>query len=394
MKKAVDRAVGAAGAAAFNYAMKGAKRSINVQKRQRQLNKGYKPRKRVRRSPLRGYSAKQPAAIKNMNNRKSNFTKKVKRVLDSELPSGIMVKEGVGHLVAMTNVPNELTTSRNMQNRQVDITGYDFDFFSLGKFLDAASILFNGKVRGYDYNAFPSTNFDEKKLHLTVEHASASLEITNKTQTNIWFETMVLEPKISTTVPYATMYDEAIQSTNWPGGNIGIGPIVPNNAIPTTSNIGTNPQMFPEFNRQVKTVSKKKILLHPGQQTTLYLQFRGDIEFPKYLEGASSTVQTYAKGITKNVVFRYYRQEGISYPVATPVQAVGNQTIDDVSYGLIVKVKETYKIRQPEITLDANEGPKRVQIMYHPGVVGAEAAHDRAIEVDKQRHQYSGDARS
>lgn len=122
---------------------------------------------------------------KAVNRVKKNLVSMIKKTVSTSANQGQFRKILFGNLntavSATTDAMYFAAYVKNDSTNPWDSQTTGFDFFTAKKYLDAVSILFNGKTKGVNW-ADATGNFDYTTLKVPFSYASVNLELTNMTQ--------------------------------------------------------------------------------------------------------------------------------------------------------------------------------------------------------------------
>lgn len=240
---------------------------------------------------------------------------------------------------------NQYVTASLSDNDVQNYPGKGLHMFTPRKFLDAASILFNGKAMGQNHEV-TTNNFDVKDLKIDVLYASYKLTLKNITDIPFEVELYEFESKRNTFTDVSQYVANAIAKTEWV------------TTTPTLGAYGIKPTMFPSVKGSYH-VKRNKFVLLPTQTKTFFYKWKGCLEMKKYLElqGSDYELSYMSPKVGRELMMICHPHLSLGYNAGTTT--VGHQCFNVKGKSIVAEVNEVFKILQPDDTLDANEGQKR-----------------------------------
>lgn len=316
------------------------------------------PRKRVRRARRTVSRARRATrAIKQV----------VQNVLQCKDNVGVYTKTYTGDLASF-NGAGVRTIACAMQRFGANLGSYtpfamSFTPFSVKRVLDAASVLFNNKPK--EINIDLPGNFDMNGLKVDVLYASYHLECLNATNVPMEVEVHEVTNKSNSQTNFTESFNEFLLGTRWVGG-------VPTYAakdldgvqwvVDSELDIGMVKSVASKYS--IKTTKK---VLYPGQKINYFVKTSECFDFSKYYVvdtvGVQPDLASYVKG-QKQILLSYVPLLHLGTAEA-PSNAFsgtnqGPLSGGEVNHGLVCRVKEVFKIIEPDKTLDEYQGESRV----------------------------------
>lgn len=226
------------------------------------------------------------------------------------------------------------------------------------KFIDAASVLYNGKSSTLGPGSAVG-NFDPDKTSVNVIYSSQKLTITNLS--DYTYDVHMLEAKARQNNDDANMviaWSDAIANTQWKGG-----------ITPTQIYQGMFPTQLSRWGEKWSVVQQKKFQMKPGDKRSFFQKWSGCVDFVKYANGTA--VSRTNRGFSQYMFVYTPIVTNNHKPGATYENAVNRITGDESDQVFAIEINEVYKIQQPDETLDANEGNFRAIHNHHPVTQGS-----------------------
>lgn len=228
------------------------------------------------------------------------------------------------------------------------IDALQFNPFNARKLLDAASVLFNAKPAGIDYN-LGAGNFTLKGLKVHFQYCSWTMRMKNLTTTPYEFEVYHATAKFKQAKSFEAVFQDSINNEKWVGAT-------PANQFL----INLKPAMLSAV-KEKYNFEVKKFTIAPGGEHKIFLKWKGTVNFEDHTDTAGTSLEAFQRNLGQSIMF-------IAKPILAIGQNVGAGTANKVyrvtnpdrsELGFAIEVKETYVVNQPAETLDANEGGKR-----------------------------------
>lgn len=231
--------------------------------------------------------------------------------------------------------------------------------------LDAVSVLYNGKAKGFDIDA--AGNFTDPGFKIDVLHASYELEISNYTDMPYYFDIVEITNKFTSNQPFLEVAKELFDAQIWEGG-------VPDFAQFAAAYYGLDHGCSFGMIKGLPakyTIKHNRKLVKPGGTHKYYSSMSGCVDMDKkrltYSAGAAE-LASYCKG-EKQLVFIYYPalhlkwgtfNTGLGDVVAmAPTYNANKSIVAPQKYGILVEVNEVFKFIEPDETEAINSGNKR-----------------------------------
>ncbi|AMB42977.1 hypothetical protein [Circovirus-like genome DCCV-8] len=255
--------------------------------------------------------------------------------------------------------------------------GMRFTPFILKRVLDAASVLYKAKPKSVaGPGQLGAPNFDYKGLKVDVLYASYHLAATNMTNTKYYVEIVEFTNKFNGNAAVMDVVQELLKGTNFQQGEPSF-----TNGLNGRWRIDCDLEfgMIKGLSSRYAMKSFGRKLVRPGETINYFTKDKMCIDFQRKLfvegESADPEVPSYAKG-EKQVVLVIQPVTGL---IANATKhTVCMHTVDDkANFGFVVKVNEVFKILEPDATLDANQGDKRVFLSDFTVPEGVVARYDR-----------------
>lgn len=293
-------------------------------------------------------------------NRKVNKKIKsvVKRVLECDFNQGVYTKAWTGmYSFGVTTVDTQIVVD-SVQRDDNNLGGFTVEALQLSPFsslklLDASSVLFNGKAKAINYEETTGNWPAPKALKLNVNYASYCMTMVNNSDTVYDIDLYRGYPKEDQNDDLLTTWENNISNNNWVGG------------VPAITTMNQSPGMVDAVGRKWNT-KVTSFKFRPGDSKKFFTTFKGCVDFDKHYR-SGSVLQKYMKGISESwmIVAKIglNMQSTAAVGDATRCSGVGNK-----QWGISFEFNEVYKIQEPDDTLDANQGDKRVFYVNYPVV--------------------------
>jgi len=334
-------------------------------KRKRNTQSSGKYVKKRKFNPKRG---KGKYVLKRTNNKKfkrkssrnaAAVRKIVKAVIHKEEPLGTYTKTWNAYLEEPPSNA-QIVTQEAWQNG-AQRAGCDFRFFSRARLLDAVSVLFNNKTKDINYST-TTDNFTTTGLKFNVKYASAQVEIINYSDTVVEYTAVKLEPKNDTDSNARDTFVNALTTIEQPGPGVSV------------SHYSVLPGQLPQMNHQY-SMKKQKFLLKPGQRVKFFFSAKpGHCDFGQNF-GTGSTPLQYLKRWSQELMLIYRPDIVVGYDLGTGTKEVVGHYVGGTGplNGIVVQVKEVYKINAPENTSDAEDND---QYAWYHDLVAHDPGHN------------------
>lgn len=292
------------------------------------------------------------------NTLRKNIKKQVKSALMCKENTGVYTRYYTGEVEPFVNAGQDrivIGMTRNQANASPhNVLDMIFNPFSLRRWLDAASVLYNGKVKGTDAITTVVNNFNLSGFKLETIYASYDLRVWNYTQYPYEIEFFSIENKQNQdTYPLSQMSSD-ISQDEWVGG-------YPTFALagPTQFDIdkSLDLSMIKSQKAKYKIKSLKKGIFYPGASMNIFVKQKGKcIDYTKQLTTGSS-LPYYAKN-DMQIVFRISPVTHL-YASASNHVATNLANATTVTHGFLCEVTEKFKVFEPPETLETRVGDKR-----------------------------------
>lgn len=285
----------------------------------------------------------------------SVFKKMVKKAMEEEQSEGTFTDYASGYIPCL-GVDNQQgsTPFLTVGDGSLGYGNQNLELFSPLRLLDAASVLFNQKVRINNYTGV-LLNFQFDQLKLDVDYTSAVFTVRNNTQCNRHISFYECIPKShSATNAYNDWINFLAQEAT---DGINLGTV---SQQTTVNSIGATPGITKKFATKWKS-SVREILLGPGQMTEFVVMGPKNFtyDYSKFYINTATT--EWPRGIGKSCFFISRPVEPTPMTTGTgPSSVVGynnqiaNPTSGQYPYGIAVVVRYVYKMMAPELTPVAN----------------------------------------
>jgi len=296
------RSGGDQGGGAGASVRKGFKKSVNVQKK-----------RRVSVSP--------------------KFRKGVQQVMEEKMPRGTYMKTGMmGNIQVPTN---------NKQNITVFMPTSSGVIFSPQQYLDAVSVLWNGKTATANSAFGDTNNFNPYTTKINVINSSCTIRFRNNSQ-----RTMMVDLVEARSKNQKVAYNPIGQWSTCLSTDIGIGAAV--GMAATDYEIMYNkPQYTSDYNKYY-TEAVTKVTLEPGQVYTWFIQGPNQkiVNMAKYLDGGvgSAQYQIY------NTLARFIYARVHTDLVGDTLNATGRALQNAAGHGIIAETTLNYSVECPRET--------------------------------------------
>lgn len=277
------------------------------------------------------------------------FRDKVKKIVDGQKSLGTYKSKTFG----VTSIPsshNVQECNGNFINHGIASGGTRMEFFDINSIVDAASILYNGKLAAMDWQTDPDDlNFPFNKLRVDVPYMSYSIEMTNTFDQSILVSIIHYRAKKSVpTDDFQSEFGTAISNSNLVG-----------ETLPSPLNIqtyGLRPQQF-DYMRKLFEMTETNRRLMPGESYSVsYSKSNQTYDIAKYLEG--DEVPRYTKGheglflIVSHPLTTHQTQDinttVTTYPTAGHFAGLDARANDAIA----IQVTRTFKINCPDLAED------------------------------------------
>jgi hypothetical protein len=230
-----------------------------------------------------------------------------------------------------------------------------FAAFTGDKLLDAASILYNGKNSAvFNSPQVDTNNFSVKTTRLDFKYCSYTLTVKNNTDAVLSLTVYKVIPKRSTSVSIDTEFVNRIGSENYVG------------AVPSETTRNFN-MMKIESLKKLYHIEKKTYRFVPGTHITLSDTWHGCMDLAKWTESQTSVRPfNYLKGISIQYYFQIDGELQAAHNTTGDILRVSRATYPAAALSvnrtkcLLFETKEVYKLMEPDTTVDAQQGDKRI----------------------------------
>lgn len=329
-------------------------------RRHKKRNSGYSrvtPRS-TRTAYKSGKDVKLPKAQRGKIHVSAQFKKMVKRALEEEQSEGVYTDYSAGLVPSSAGAT---VTNDNQQHVTPFLTqgdgtlGYGnqlLDFFTPNRMIDAASVLFNGKVRSNNYTTTVN-NFQFDQLKLDVDYSSVVVILRNNTQVTKHISFYECVPKVhSASNAYADWVSFLAQEAT-DGMNLTVVPA-------DVTSIGITPSCTKKFSTKWKS-AVREIVLGPGQMTEFSVIGPKNTTYDYSKFYINTNAVEFPKGYTKSCFFVVKPVEPSVFvgasAVATVVgydQSQANPVTNGLPFGVACIMRFKYKFMAPELTPVAN----------------------------------------
>jgi hypothetical protein len=297
----------------------------------------------------------------------------VKNELQRDSSKGVYRKAFVGEMLWHNISTNKQVVVDNGKRGNANsgiysTTNMAFTPFHVFKLIDAASVVYNGKIKSaVDWNGNLGQNFSETGLVVDFIHCSFSLKIFN--QSEVPYEVSVHKgtAKRSHSVRFYDAWQYGIDSMPWRQGK------------PSVDDIGEKPSKDMKDLVDFYSFETSKFILKPGESRKMVVTFKGVVNFADAKVGG--TLQNFMRKVSQSWVFVAVPLASLQYKTSTtPVEMlglVGQDNGNATGKGIVYEQKEVYVIRQPDDCDDANEGDCMVQARDYPPWNSEFAQHHR-----------------
>lgn len=319
------------------------------------LNSAASTKKRVKRASKISVKRKAPY-LKKRKTASKTLKKQIKSVLEKERNVGTFHKNYVMdqrmHIIA-PNSQNFFSHGKrgNANAAPYTIANCGFTPFDLRKILDAVSVMYNGKIKGFAFDAL-TNNFDRKGLKIDVQYMSYGLEIKNIAMVPYHVTLYRATAKENLNSYFEDLWAQSINTVEWAGG------------APSRESLHNTP--FEPMMKKKWNIKATSWVLKPGHSKKFFTNWKGQLNFDKFYDGAAEAI--FGKGVSQNWCFVYHPVMGLA-GVPTVVDPQTGVMVNDgnaTSAGITFEVKEVYRISQPEDTKDAHEGNPHVFYNDYP----------------------------
>lgn len=319
--------------------------------------------------------------------RKKRLDKHIKNVVDRKLLCqenvGIYTKTYTGNVHTSISAGDKIVLAghRRLNAHAGIYTQYSMAFtpFAQKRVLDAASVLYNGKAPGVDIDA--SGNFAFKGLKVDLIYGSYQLELLNATTCPVKMECWEFKAKASLDSTVLANAVEMFNADKYVGGAAGR----PQFAIGTAGfdtdyymTEGLDFGMIKALKGRYSFERVKSQVVAPGKIMKYFTKHKGCYDFNKNLSTAAAPAEaelaSFAKGETQVIVTIQYMPH-LQRDSTGFIWGQGSGT-GDASHGILSRVKEVYKIFEPEVTSSANSGDQRCHHTDVPTLIGAGSASE------------------
>jgi len=279
------------------------------------------------------------------------FKKKVEQVLESKMPQGIVVKSG------LTSIQQATVNNRQMMN---EIFNGNYHVFAPEQFVDAASILWNGKANAEITAIGDANNLYPKTVRINVLDSKVVVNMRNNGQRTLHIELLEIRSKDpdNTATPFATWL-AAINSDLATGTLVGL-------LDNSYDLIGNKPQMTSTYSKYYSDTCTK-IVMEPGQTHVWNIQ------------GPNNTVIDMAKFhdpngglyIENNKLKRWLYVRMHTDLIADANNNVGHWKQNAGGHGLLLETSLHYRLECPREVVVANVKRAAAYKSYHPAMTEA-----------------------
>lgn len=305
---------------------------------------------------------------------KRNVNKVIKKVVDNALHCDDVVSVYHKHYTGNIDPSNTVTNCDRVFdcfNREAANPGpsslypqYSCRFtpFCPLRILDAASVLYNARAAGVDIQGGIGI-FDYKRLNQDVLMMSYKVKFGNYTNVPLEFTIYEITNKSNSDTSFLDTAQASIPNTTF------IASATPQITTAGTTNFGYSQTLALEYSdldalKKQYTIKRHKTkYMMPGTYVTKsFFMGKGCVDFAKYVNNAQTAISLYPKGFKQLVLRVRPRLKNYFGTNAVPVNCyVPNYQLvaNDDALGIQVEVEERYRLVEPEITLDANAGPKK-----------------------------------
>jgi len=338
----------------------------------RKIAKAHGKRKRTKSVSKSNKRKKQPSQ-KRLKKLKRNVNKVIKKVVDSALHCDDVISSYVKHYTGNIDPTNLVTNCDRVFdcfNREAANPGpgslypqYSMRFtpFCPTRILDAASVLYNARAAGVDVQG--GTLFDYKRLNQDVLSMSYKVKFGNYTNVPLEFTIYEITNKSNSDTSFLDTAQASIANTTF------VASATPQITTAGTTNFGYSQTLSLEYSdldalKKQYTIKKHKAkYLMPGTYTSKsFYMGKGCVDFAKFVNNSQSALSLFPKGFKQIVLRVRPRMKNFFGTNAVPANTFvpGYQIItNDDALGIQVEVEERFRLVEPEITVDANAGPKK-----------------------------------
>lgn len=290
----------------------------------------------------------------------------VERTLACKDNVGVYTKEYTGEIEPITTAGRERVCFAATR-LQGSAPGYDTFSMSFTpcitkRILNAASVLYSDVAKAVDIVAPTGTPFSHVGLKVDLLYGSYHLEIWNYTNIPYEMEFIEVTNKSTGDVRFLDVARELNASMNWKGGQPFMEYLTGNQVDKdSTLDFGMIKGLSSRYN--VRNTGKK--IIQPGGSLNYFYKEKRCLDFLKMqtteTAGSTADLGTFCKG-EKQIMLRYQPVLHMVYGTTTPPDYVANHSSGPSvpTAGFLVKVKEVFKIVEPDETTDGNQGEHRI----------------------------------
>lgn len=272
----------------------------------------------------------------------------VEKVLECKDNKGTYTKQYAGDQVFTNTASNHQTVWGNFKRGGANTSpatsaALSFDPFQMFRLLDAVSVLYNNKTKALNYEA-TTGNFANSGKGIVADftYASYTLTLKNCHRVAVNIDCYMGKARNNGFDDVLTLWDNSYNSMPY------------RQTAPVKTTWGQKPtgrvDVTDNFN-----LKHKRFSLKPGESKTLYTHFKGCVDFDKYK--VAGTLAEFGKGISESWCFIVRPVMGVENHLGGIPYGVVGQTNGQTEFeGVSIKVKEVYKVIQPDATLDDYEG--------------------------------------
>lgn len=225
----------------------------------------------------------------------------------------------------------------------------DLHFFRIHDFVDAASVLFNGKVEAAESN-LGTGDFTDSELHFMVKYASVKVMFKNCCDQPMELQVIVASPKDLEDDSFLIDWDDQFTNLNVVGTSI---------PLPQPHNWNTEPGHVDGL-RKRWAFKTKNIILQPGEVHYVQRKLK-DFEFKLIDYYDQTNVKKFGK-MSQLISYRYnvlptFHYASTGDKLLTGRATVGGDpaTLQSAVTGMLVEVNETWIVHAPDIAAVANK---------------------------------------
>lgn len=261
------------------------------------------------------------------------FRKGVQQVMEEKMPRGMYLKTGMmGNIQVPTN---------NKQNVTVFMPTSSGVIFSPQQFLDAVSVLWNGKAATANTAIGDANNFNNYTTKINVIQSSCTIRFRNNSQ-----RTMMVDLVEARSKGQKTAFNPIGQWSTCLSTDIGIGAAVGMGA--TDYEVMYNKPQYTSDYYKYYTEAVTKCVLEPGQTYTWYIQGPNEYicNMAKFLDGGVGAAQYQVYNTCARFIYARVHTD----LVGDTLNATGRSLQSTAGHGIIAETTLMYKVECPRET--------------------------------------------